>query len=158
MRLFFGIYPPKSVIDEAVAIRDRLTVPGARWVDPTKMHVTLQFLGEQQEDAQFIALGEGVAQRHAPFAIGLEGVGDFGGHALWIGVRDAAPLVALACDLGAVDYHPHLTFARMKHAPKYEGAGSTAAFSVSSFDLIESRGGAYHTRRSFTLSRTPTPP
>jgi RNA 2',3'-cyclic 3'-phosphodiesterase len=158
MRLFFGIFPPESVIHEAVAIRDRVPPPkNAKWVAPEKMHVTLRFLGEQPSLDSFIDLGERVARNHSPFTIALGGVGDFG-HVLWIGVLEADPLIKLATELGAVDYHPHLTIARARRAHASNVEGRTSSFRVASFDLIESIGGRYESRHSFTLGQTPTPP
>jgi RNA 2',3'-cyclic 3'-phosphodiesterase len=151
MRLFFGIFPPDSVIHEAVAIRDRVPPPrNAKWVAPEKMHVTLRFLGEQESLDPWIELGTRIAQLHSPFTIALGGVGDFG-HVLWIGVLDAEPLINLATDLGAVDYHPHLTIARARRAHASDVEGRTSSFRVASFDLIESIGGRYESRRSFAL-------
>lgn len=157
MRLFFGIFPPESVLHEAVAIRDRVPPPkNAKWVAPEKMHVTLRFLGEQPDVGPWVELGARVAAQHDPFSIALGGVGDFG-HVLWIGVLDGEPLIDLASALGAVDYHPHLTIARVRRVRAPEIEGRTSPFLVSSFDLIESRGGRYESLRSFTLGRTPAP-
>lgn len=168
MRLFFGIYPPPEVLAEACALRDlaRPLVPSARWIEDEKLHITLQFLGEHETDERALAAAETIAP--PPFAISVGGLGDFG-HVLWLGVHEAEPLVALAHELGRAlvregfvledrAYHPHLTLARVKrpHTPVLNGR--TRAFVVREFHLIESRGGQYLTRASFTLERTPTPP
>lgn len=168
MRLFFGIYPPEGVVDEAVEIRDRVrrAYGEAKWVEKARLHVTLQFLGEADKD-DAVRVAREVAARHAPFAIALGGVGDFG-HVLWIGVLDPEALTALADDLGrdlrtagfALDdrpFHPHLTIARVKRARRVEVEGQTSSFAVQAFSLIESRGGQYVTLETFTLARTPTP-
>ena len=168
MSLFFGIYPPEGVVDEAVEIRDRVrrAYGEAKWVEKAKLHVTLQFLGDAERD-DAVRVAREVAARNAPFAMTLGGVGDFG-HVLWIGVIDPAPLTVLADDLGqelrkagfTLDdrpYHPHLTIARVKRAPRVHVEGRTSSFAVPAFSLIESRGGQYSTLETFTLARTPTP-
>lgn len=167
MRLFFGIYPPPEVLAEACALRDlaRPLVPNARWIADEKLHVTLQFLGEHETDARARAAAGTIAD--PPFSVALGGLGDFG-HVLWLGVLEAEPLVALADALGRAlgsegfvledrAYHPHLTLARVKRPRTPALHGRTQTFLVREFHLMESRGGQYLTRASFTLGQTPTP-
>ncbi len=164
MRLFFGIYPPESVQHEAAAIRDRvkekLRDDRAKWTKTAQLHVTLQFLGDHDTDAEAIAAAREVS--HAPFRIALSGIGDFG-HVYFVGVADAAPLIALAHDLGAAlkrhgftlddrPYHPHLTIARVRRAHPVDVPARSAPFDVSSFALLESRAGEYVTRETFPLT------
>lgn len=55
MRLFVAVTPPEPVLDELVALIDRLRgAPAAgnlRWADRSQLHVTLRFLGEVDEAA-----------------------------------------------------------------------------------------------------------
>jgi RNA 2',3'-cyclic 3'-phosphodiesterase len=163
MRLFFGIYPPDTVVEEAAAIRDRVQEhvrdDRARWVKTAQLHITLQFLGDHESDAEAIAAARSLA--HAPFRIALSGIGDFG-HVYWLGVAHGEPLIALANDLGAAlrargfvlddrPYHPHLTLARVRRAKRVELEAQSSPFDVREFALIESRSGQYATRATFPL-------
>lgn len=163
MRLFFGIYPPDSVLDEAAAIRDRVKEQvrddHARWVQTRQLHITLQFLGEHADDAPAIAAARSI--EHVPFRLALSGIGDFG-HVYFIGVAHAEPLIALANDLGRAlrergfvlderPYQPHLTIARVRRAHKVAMEARSSAFEVRELALIESRGGQYLTRATFPL-------
>lgn len=126
-----------AAIDLPEAIRQRLAIlggglPGARWVAPESLHLTLRFIGEVD------GLGfEDVAEALAgvdfdPFDLSLEGVGHFETarkpHTLWAGVAPSRPLQRLH---GSVDmalqraglppegrkYQPHVTLARLKDTP-----------------------------------------
>ncbi len=84
------------------ALVPRLHLRGARVTPASQAHVTLRFLGavaDQHVGAVREALVPAVA-RHAPFALELAGGGTFGSPArprvAWVGVRDDAPLRALA--------------------------------------------------------------
>jgi RNA 2',3'-cyclic 3'-phosphodiesterase len=78
----------------AAQARLRATAPRAEvgWIDPAKMHLTLEFLGEvaeQQRGGIEGALAD-VAARHAPFALTAGGAGTFPGpsrpRVLWVGL------------------------------------------------------------------------
>jgi 2'-5' RNA ligase len=96
LRLFVGIeFPP--------ALKLRLSLlctglPGARWVDPGNLHLTLRFIGAIGEDAA-ADVDEALARLKArPFALQLAGTGVFGGnrpHALWVGAERSPDLVTL---------------------------------------------------------------
>lgn len=183
MRLFFGVFPSLPVRDEvARAIeRDRKWTPTVRWVGSAKWHVTLQFLGEIDEERAAIAerIGREIAPLHAPFAMSFADFGVFPSPrrpgVLWMGVEDATAICALAESLGtalgadgfaleARKFHPHLTLARIKGRKEADEVRqlleraprpTTSSFSVESFVLLESRGGAYHPRAEFPLTRAP---
>jgi RNA 2',3'-cyclic 3'-phosphodiesterase len=123
-------------IDITPEIRERLagfmeqtrgSLPGARWVRPEGMHITLKFLGEispKQKDAIERALH---AIQSQPFAIAIRGLGFFPNsrspRVFWAGIEADNSLSTLA---SAIDealiplgfqkekqtYKPHLTFAR----------------------------------------------
>jgi 2'-5' RNA ligase len=115
------------------------TLPGVRLTDPADLHLTLAFLGEQDDDAlaTIIALTADVARQGAPFMLALRGFGVFGPpHApsvLWMGVGgETRRLIALQRRLADAleaqgfpreqrPYAPHLTLARLKR-PLDEGA------------------------------------
>lgn len=130
VRLFVGVELPEDV-------RERLSslgggVPGARWVPPENLHLTLRFIGEvagDEADDIYHALS---AVRPRSFDITLSGVGHFetGGEvrALWVGVERNAELVALRDRIESTlvrlglppegrRFMPHVTLARLRDTP-----------------------------------------
>lgn len=180
MRLFFGVFLPDPVRDEVARTleRARKWAPSVRWAGQAKWHVTLQFLGELEEDRALLAaqIAREVAPLHAPFAVSLGGFGVFPHphrpNVLWLGVEDGGGLRALAETLGAAlvrqgfaleerPFHAHLTLARVKGRKEagevrqlLEEAArpTTSPFTVDSFALLESRAGSYLPRESFALT------
>lgn len=180
VRLFVAIELPAEV-------RARLGglgagVPGARWVDPEQIHLTLRFIGEVDggafEDVR-LALG---AVRAAPFEIMLEGVGHFGDRrrvrALWAGVAPGAALNRLAAQIEAAlagagcepegrKFKAHVTLARLRGAPVSRVADFLAAnalfqagpIAVDRFQLFSSRlsnsGPSYRVEASYELTAAP---
>jgi 2'-5' RNA ligase len=126
LRLFVGIELPP-------ALRLRLSLlctglPGARWVDPGNLHLTLRFIGEVDE-GMASDIDAALARIRAPrFDVTLAGAGSFGGERprlLWIGIEENKPLLELqervetALRRAGVPpdtrrYSPHLTLARLK--------------------------------------------
>jgi 2'-5' RNA ligase len=81
-----------AVAEAAGALRERGPRADVKWVDPANLHLTLEFLGEVTEDrivAVRAALGR-VAGGHAPFELGMAGIGGFPSlgrpRVLWAGV------------------------------------------------------------------------
>jgi len=130
VRLFVGVELPEDV-------RERLAflcagVPGARWVPPENMHLTLRFIGEvdgHEADDIYHALA---AVRPRTFDISLTGVGHFGNgdevRALWVGVERNAELMALRDRVESAlvrvglppegrRFTPHVTLARLRDTP-----------------------------------------
>src|SRR5438445_3405325 len=105
----------------------RQLAPGARWVSPESLHVTLKFIGEKPEAAVKQiedALG---AINAEPFQIRFRGAGFYptakAARVFWVGIEGEAGLADLAAkveeSLAAVgvpeeqrDFSPHLTLAR----------------------------------------------
>lgn len=129
IRLFVGIELPPE-------LRLRLSllcvgVPGARWVDPGNLHLTLRFIGEVDEGTA-CDIDETLAQIRAPrFTLVLAGTGHFATgetpRALWAGVEKNPALFQLhdkiemaLMRLGLAPeprrYAPHVTLARLKQA------------------------------------------
>jgi RNA 2',3'-cyclic 3'-phosphodiesterase len=126
-RLFVGIPLPS-------AIRARLAglcsgVPGARWVAPDNMHITLRFIGPVSGgDAEDIH--ERLSGILSPsFALTLAGVGCFESgrkvHALWVGINREPQLIRLADKVESAivragmeperrKFKPHVTLARFR--------------------------------------------
>jgi 2'-5' RNA ligase len=136
-------------------------VPGARWVEPANLHLTLRFIGEA-DGALFQDIGEALAEvEAAPFELRVRGVGKFGQRRrvrqLWAGVeagplldqlqrRVEAGLAALGLEPERRKFHAHVTLARLKAAP-LERVGAFLAthnlfasepFAVDSFALFSS--------------------
>jgi 2'-5' RNA ligase len=128
-RLFVAADLPDDAKDRLAAMSYGL--PGAAWVPPEQMHLTLRFLGEVDPDqAQMVqeALG-GV--RSPSFRLTLRGVGHFpkrgDPEVLWAGVAGNEDLIRLrnriesllvrrGLEPEARKFHPHVTLARVKDA------------------------------------------
>jgi 2'-5' RNA ligase len=134
MRLFVAVVLGEAIERRATEALGRLKplAPKARWVRPEGMHLTLAFLGEVDPEL-LPALREaltGVARRHAPFVLTVEGGGSFGAashpRVLWADVKgQTEALGALQADVAATleplgfererrAYTAHLTLARAK--------------------------------------------
>jgi len=129
LRLFVGIeFPPELKLELSLLCSG---VPGARWVDPGNLHLTLRFIGEITEDLAADvdeALAELTARR---LTLQLAGTGVFGGnkpHALWVGVERHPDLVRLRDKIEQAlirtglapeqrRFAPHVTLARLRDAP-----------------------------------------
>jgi 2'-5' RNA ligase len=162
LRLFVGLALPDGVIARLAMLCSGL--PGASWVAPSNMHITLRFIGEvaesQAEEIDTL-LSEITA---APLSLGLAGLGTFGegakARALWVGVTPSGALLHLqakvesACVRAGLapegrKFTPHVTLARLnKPQPArlqsfIEGNNLFGAgpFAVESFTLFESRLG-----------------
>jgi 2'-5' RNA ligase len=169
LRLFVAIDLPEG-------IRDRLAlicggVPGARWLAPETMHVTLRFIGEVQETA-LVDIEAALAGVRAPgFELMLDGIGNFGNgnrpRVIWAGVarnealdrlhtKIAAALVRAGLPPEGRKFTPHVTLARVKAAKAGRVGAFVAAhnpfqagpFRVAGFTLYSSflsHSGAIHT-------------
>ncbi len=76
MRLFVAIDIPaeiRSALGEAAA-QLKPVAPGARWVRPESLHLTLKFIGEQPGENVEAIRGALAAVRHASFRLGLSGL------------------------------------------------------------------------------------
>ncbi|MCE9631859.1 MAG: RNA 2',3'-cyclic phosphodiesterase [Planctomycetia bacterium] len=151
LRLFVAIDPPRETATVAARIIERLRRAGveAAWVDPSQMHLTLHFLGNDvyETDLHGICVALDAACRETPpFDIAFGGVGCFPDskkpRVIWLGIQEGAEALAALYDalaarlepLGfppeARGYRPHLTIGRFKHARQLgQGAdsGSIAA-------------------------------
>lgn len=135
-RLFIAIEIPAAVLDELMAIQNRLKEEApsgtVKWVRPQGIHLTLKFLGDvpvTKRDTLENALGSAV-KTHSPFTLAATGLGCFPNlkrpRVVWVGV--AQQLVELGALRDAVEEHiaplgyptedrpfnPHLTLGRIK--------------------------------------------
>ncbi len=175
-RLFAAIPIPEPI---ALTLdRIRQPTPGAWWILPADMHLTLRFAGD---------IGMGQAREFADelaridlpaFSLNLEGLGSFGGdepRVLWAGVAPSEPLEALAraCDRAARNaglppdgrtWKPHVTVARLRHTPldavvrilQRKATFNADEFFVGKFALMSAKpgagGGPYVVEEDFTLA------
>ena len=136
MRLFVGLAPPPTVLDDLDAACAPLR-PGRgdlRWTSRELWHITLAFLGEVGEETlvRLLPRLERAARRHRGFGLSLAGAGAFPSPAranvLWSGLsgdRKALGELAMSVSAGARRagapppdegrrYRPHVTLARCR--------------------------------------------
>lgn len=174
MRLFIAINLPaqlrRSIVDATAPMRR--AAPKLSWVSEERLHLTLEFLGDQPEEGVApleAALAREVA-RHAPITLALRGLGAFPNlrapRIVWLGVTPDPKLellhhdLACACaELGyereARAFRPHITLGRARAPLRAEAARElaraaravtwSATVEARSVDIMESRllpGGA----------------
>ncbi|HZR82157.1 MAG TPA: RNA 2',3'-cyclic phosphodiesterase [Candidatus Binatia bacterium] len=160
IRLFVSIELPDDV-KEALR-RVCCDVPGARWLEPDEMHLTLRFIGEV-DGLVFHDIADALDDvRGEPFPLEVRGVGHFPPrgepHVLWAGIEKSDALVDLRNRVEAAvvragvapegrKFSPHLTLARLKATPQ-RAVGSFLAmngllrcdpFTVRDFHLYSSQ-------------------
>lgn len=142
-RLFIAIDPPPATKD--ILLELCYGLPEARWIDESRMHLTLLFLGEVDgarfRDARDLLAGLSVE----PFELSLKGVGFFpprkDPEILWAGVESAEPLMHLqkkiesrflreGFKLKGRKFAPHIQLANVKHTPSPKVAGFLAEHSL----------------------------
>lgn len=130
MRLFTGLPIDDKLRD---AFPDLFGMPrdGVRVIGPGEMHITLQFIGDIEEQVAAAFASELSAIRSNPFEIDLDGVGCFEGKSqhriLHVEVPRSKPLLDLHDRIGQAmetvgltrevrPYNPHVTLARVKRS------------------------------------------
>jgi 2'-5' RNA ligase len=130
MRLFVALSLPDHLRGRLCGLCSGL--PGARWVAPENLHLTLRFIGEVDgRDAEDIdAALSGV--RCPSFPLALSGVGEFGDErrlrSVWVGVDASETLERLQSKVEQAvrragqppekrRFKPHVTLARFKSHP-----------------------------------------
>jgi 2'-5' RNA ligase len=131
MRLFIGIALSEGAKEALLAVRERLerlssSKSELRWSAPESWHVTLQFLGQTDDDRARCVVEKLGALRAEPVPVRLEGLGFYErAGVFWAGVALTSELVALqqkvvaatrGCGFVPEDraYRPHITLARVK--------------------------------------------
>jgi len=176
LRLFVGIeFPPELKLCLSLLATG---MPGARWVDPGNLHLTLRFIGEVGRDVATDiddALGRLRARR---FTLQLAGTGVFGGdrpRALWVGVerepelgslrgKIEQALIRIGLEPEQRKFAPHITLARLRE-PALGALGDflaahaqfrAAPLPVERFSLIASfptkAGSIYEDQADYPLS------
>ena len=150
IRLFTAIELPEDVRGALASMQHG--VPGARWIDPDSIHLTLRFIGEVDENVAHDIDSVFAGLRAPGFFLKLQGVGEFGGktpRALWAGVARSPALEHLAAKIESVlqriglpaetrKFSPHITLARLRDAPGakvVEFIARNNLFSVPPFDV-----------------------
>ncbi len=174
-RLFSGIEIPAEA--RAALARLKSPLPGAKWIEPRDLHITLRYAGDidNRRAADFAEALAGIALD--VFEIRISGLGAFGGNdprVLWAGVEGSEALEALArgseraarqAGLApeARNFSPHVTLARLRHSRvdavarflQHNGAFHLPPFVVERFVLFSSRplvgGGPYVVEEAYRL-------
>ena len=151
MRLFVAIRLSDGMKASLLAAQDGLYDRGVRgnFTPEENLHLTLAFIGEYPDAATVLDALSAVS--FAPFELALEGMGCFG-DLFWAGLKDSAPLEALArkvrralADQGIPfdrkRFSPHITLVR-KAAGKLPGVRlRPASMRVGAFSLMRSDRG-----------------
>jgi 2'-5' RNA ligase len=128
-RLFVALELPDAVRRHLALLQ--AGVPGARWVEPENLHLTLRFIGEV-EDGVLHDIDEALdAVSAQSFDLTLEGSGQFGtgtrARTLWAGVARSEGLIHLQQKVESAlvriglpaeerKYTPHVSLARLHNA------------------------------------------
>ena len=170
-------------IDLPTPVKNRLAplcfgLPGARWVEPEQLHLTLRFIGDV--DAMvFQDVREALAEvRSELFPLRLEGVGFFPPRGkprvVWVGISKNEQLLLLRKRVESVlvrtglepegrKFSPHITLARLKNTPpskvgaflSHHGLFITEDFSVSEFllysSVLSNKGAKHYIEDSYPL-------
>jgi 2'-5' RNA ligase len=175
-RLFTGIELPETVRNRLARLRAPL--PGARWIEPGNLHITLRFAGDVDnlvatEFADALSLIDTTV-----FDARVAGLGVFGGNSpriLWAGVEGGPALEALAraneraaraagLEPEKHAFKAHVTLARLQHTRadaaarflEQKSSFSCQPFAVERFVLFSSRpqrgGGPYVVEEAFALA------
>lgn len=124
-RLFIALRPPRPMREALLASMGE--IPGARWQDDEKLHVTIRFIGEvDRHVAEDVAASLGSVS-HPAFDLRLDGLGSFERRGridnIWAGVAPHDPLRSLHATVTRAlvragiapeerVYAPHITLAR----------------------------------------------
>jgi 2'-5' RNA ligase len=162
LRLFVALSLPDGIIARLNLMCSG--IPGARWVEPENMHITLRFIGEVDEPTAE-EINYNLSHIEAPaFDLELQGLDTFGqgykAHTLWVGVPSTPALVHLQKKVDSAivragvpheerKFTPHVTLARMtkpdinRLQSFIEGNNLFKAgpFTVDQFTLFESQTG-----------------
>jgi len=176
-RLFIAVDLPDTIRDNLASMS--FGIPGAKWVAPEQMHLTVRFIGEV-DGALFRDIKNTLDEVNlASFSLQLKGVGYFpprgAPRVLWVGLEKSEQLLLLRKKIDSAllrirmapegrKFSPHITLARLKKSPVQKianflagnGLFSQDPFSVEDFKLyssILSPKGAYHkVERIYPLS------
>jgi 2'-5' RNA ligase len=129
MRAFTALELDEPARDDLASMCHGL--PGVRWVDPSVMHLTLHYLGEDVREEMVREALDSV-QMPPAFSATLSGVGRFlsrNGGAIWVGLEPCEPLLRLHESMGRAlraaglpiekrKFQPHITLGRIRSTPE----------------------------------------
>lgn len=146
MRLFVAINLPEETRDAIYADASplRSATTAIRWTAARSLHVTLKFLGEQQDSllSDLRATLDAVAARHRPLDLQTTGFGAFPNfrrpRVVWVGMTGESELRALANDIDRAfvpfgvaaesrEFRAHLTLGRVKGELSAADGGALSA-------------------------------
>ena len=129
-RLFIAIDLPETIQEYLESMF--FGIPGARWVAPGQIHLTVRFIGDV-DGALFYDIKDTLAEVNIPpFDLQLKGVGHFpprgAPRVLWVGLDKSEPLQLLRKKIDTAllkigleperrKFSPHITLARLKNTP-----------------------------------------
>ena len=177
MRLFVAVNLPDAVRNAVYADAEPLRAASGRikWVMPGSLHITLKFLGRQDDRlvGDFERGLAGVASLHSALDVRTRDIGAFPNfrrpRVVWVGMTGAERLSALAADIDTLfagfgvpverrPFRAHLTLGRVKdemtsaEARALELAasrpGSPRGFTIRTIDLMQSELGPGGSRYS----------
>lgn len=171
-------------VDLPAEIRERLSslccgLPGARWVEPDQMHLTLRFIGDV-DGGMFKRIREVLADVHSePFWMRLDGIGFFpprgNPRVVWAGISKNDQLIQLRNRIESVlvrkglepegrKYSPHITLARLKNTPgsrigaylAHNGLFATEEFLITEFllysSVLNAKGAKHYIEEAYSLN------
>lgn len=175
-RLFVGLELPEPARLRLSLVRSPL--PGAKWIEPEDMHITLRFVGDvdNRQADELVGFLDGIDAD--PFEVSVREVGVFGGReprAIWAGIQAGEQLdqlqraVERACRSTGLEpeprtFKPHVTLARLRGTSpdvvaRFLGSRAGLAidpFPMEQFVLFSSRprvgGGPYVVENVFPLA------
>ncbi len=127
IRLFAGL-------DFSATTRTRLSglcsgLPGARWIEPPNLHLTVRFIGPV-DGSTACDVDQALSNlSFPPFTLTLDGMGTFGRgrtpHTLWVGTIPCPPMITLHKRIDSAlvrlgippdtrQFSPHVTLARLE--------------------------------------------
>ena len=176
MRLFYGIFPPKTIQEALKTPQDKVAgYKGWKASKTDQLHITLLFLGELEATRlpELKKLGKTIASTVKPFEIQLGGTGYFpasGAPRVWFVKAIGEGLEPLAAafrkalpEVEAKEkFHPHLTLARKKSpAPRVAPLMLELSFQAKEVCLVEStldpKGSQYRVVERFALAGKAVP-
>jgi 2'-5' RNA ligase len=148
---FTAFFPPADVIDQLVAVQDRLRAhldERLTWVKPEHLHVTVWFLGREVEPERLeAALAWGTRDLPHRFEIELQGLGQRrvrrgdGHRSIFFNGGECEPLARFARLVNSdANRPPHLTLARGRRALTLPDVDSgRVVFSAERLALVSSK-------------------
>ena len=175
-RLFVAVDLPEKIKKSLESMA--FGIPGAKWIDPQQIHLTVRFIGEV-DGTTFLDIKTALEQVSLkPIPLALKGVGHFPSRGkpkvLWVGIEPSTPLQSLKSRIDRIlagvglepegrKFSPHITLARLKNSPIHKvanflagnGLFSQEPFEIKDFKLYSSiltpKGAIHKVERTYPL-------